>query len=161
MLAKPAPELRATVAGVLGADHHRLHDLWQDLKCGVELCQLDRIHRRLGEFSLGLRRHIDLEDFVLFPLLEEQTDMNGAGATAAMRSEHGEIKASLNQLDKLHLAKDCATIVQTLDGQPMGPAAFFRSHDSKEEAMLYPFMDRVFSRAEKKELLSVVQAFEI
>ncbi|MGH7906126.1 MAG: hemerythrin domain-containing protein [Candidatus Binataceae bacterium] len=164
MLAKPAPEADITVCGVLGADHHRLHDLWQDLRCGIELCQLGRIHRRLAEFSLGLRRNIAIEETVLFPVFEQQTEMNESGPTTAMRSEHRQIEKLLNQLDMLHAAKDCAAILDTfeqvLDCQPTEPSALFRSHDSKEEAVLYPLMDRVFEDEEKKGLLSLVQAFE-
>jgi hypothetical protein len=39
--------------------------------------------------------------------------------------------------------------------------ALFPSRYLKEEAVLYPFMDRVFSHAEERELLSLIQAFEI
>ncbi len=79
---------------------------------------------------------------------------------ARKRSEHREIERVVEQLDKLHLTRDCAVILQTFD-QPVEPMALFRSHYRKEEAVLYPIMDRVFSQAEKTELLSLIQAFEI
>ena len=97
---------------------------------------------------------------MLFPLLEAQTAMDGYGPTAAMRSEHREIKRLVDQLDKLRLTRDCAKILQTFD-QPVEPMALFRSHYLKEEAILYPFMDTVFSHAEETQLLSLIQAFEI
>lgn len=37
MVARPAPEPATTIAGVMGADHHRLHDLWRDFVRGVEI----------------------------------------------------------------------------------------------------------------------------
>jgi len=160
MLSKPAHGAQPTVASVMGADHYRLHELWRELEFAVELCQIDAVHRRLGELSLGLRRYIDLEEAVLFPLLEAQTGMNGDGAIGAMRSEHREIERLVDQLDKLRFTRDCATILQTFD-QPVEPMALFRSHQRKEEAVLYPLMDRVFSHAEETELLSLIQAFEI
>jgi uncharacterized protein (DUF2249 family) len=92
MLAKPAQGAQRTIASVMGADHHRLHELWREFEFAVGLCQIDSVHRRLGELSLGLRRYIDLEEAVLFPLLEAQTGMDGGGPTAAMRSEHREIE---------------------------------------------------------------------
>ena len=79
---------------------------------------------------------------------------------ARKRSEHREIERVVDQLDKLRLTRDCATILQTFD-QPVEPMALFRSHYLKEEAVLYPLMDMVFSHAEERELLSLIQAFEI
>lgn len=160
MLSKPAHRAKPTVASVMGADHHRLHELWREFELAVEFCQIDAVHRRLGELSLGLRRYIDIEEAVLFPLLEAQTGMDGDGPTAVMRSEHREIERVVELLDKLRLTRDCATILQTFD-QPVEPIALFRSHYRKEEAVLYPLMDMVFSHAEETELLSLIQAFEI
>ncbi|MGH7933334.1 MAG: hemerythrin domain-containing protein [Candidatus Binataceae bacterium] len=161
MVAKPAPAAAATVAGVMGADHHRLHELWRDFIRSVELCGIDQLRRRAAEFVLGTRRHIEIEEVMLFPLLEAQTGLFSSGPTAVMRSEHRQIEAVLDRLDELTAARDCATSLQVFDGEPDDPSALFSGHDRKEEATLYPFMDRVFSRSEKNELLSVVPAFEI
>lgn len=160
MLSKPAHGAQPTVATVMGADHHRLHELWREFELAAELCQIDAVHRRLGELSLGLKRYIDIEEAVLFPLLEAQTGMDADGAIGAMRSEHREIERVVDQLDKLRLTRACATILQTFD-QPVEPMALFRNHYRKEEAVLYPLMDMVFSHAEERELLSLIQAFEI
>jgi hypothetical protein len=69
MLAKPASRPPINVATFMSADHSRLRELWAQFEHAVELCQIDRIHRRSAELSLGLRRYIDIEEAVLFPLL--------------------------------------------------------------------------------------------
>ena len=81
MLAKPAQGVQRTVASVMAANHHHLHELWREFEFAVGLCQANSAHRRLGELSLGLRRYIDIEEAVLFPLLEAQTGMDGGGPT--------------------------------------------------------------------------------
>ncbi len=159
MLAKAAKHTQWTVASVMGADHYRLHQLWREFECAVDLCQIDAVHDRLSELSLGLSRYIDIEEAVLFPLIEAQTGMGG-GLTAAMRLEHREIERAIVQLNRLHLKKDCATIVQIFD-KPVEPMAIFRNHYRKEEAVLYPLMDRTFNHAEETELLSLIQAFDM
>jgi uncharacterized protein (DUF2249 family) len=159
-LGKPAQDAQATVAGVMGADHQRLHELWREFELEVGFCQIDNVHRCLGELSLGLRRYIDIEEAVLFPLLEAQTGMDSDGPTAAMRSEHRAIGQVMNQLKKLRSTRDCATILQAFD-QPVEPMAFFRNHCRKEDAVVYPLMERVFNEAEKREVLSLIQVFEI
>lgn len=47
MVAKPAAEPATTVAGVMGADHHRLHDLWRDFVRDVEIRRIDDLSRCL------------------------------------------------------------------------------------------------------------------
>jgi uncharacterized protein (DUF2249 family) len=100
-LAKPALDAPATVAAVMGADHLRLCRLWGQLERAAELCQIARVHRRSAELSLGLRRYVDIEEAVLFPLLEAQSQMSAAYATAPMRAEHGRIERILDELQKL------------------------------------------------------------
>lgn len=162
MAAKSAPELATTIACVMGADHHRLHDLWRDFVRGVEICRIDDLSSRLGEFTLGLYRHIAIEEAMLFPLLEAQTEMKLAGPTSVMRREHRRIEVMLDRLSRLVVAtRQYATILQGFDGEPDEPSALLANHDSEEQAILYPFMDRVFDPVERRELLSAAQAFEI
>ncbi len=160
MLAKPVLDEKPTVATMMSADHRRLNQLWDELETALELCRIESIRRRVAELSLGLLRYIDIEEALLFPLLEAQTGTNGTGPTAAMRSEHRQIEHALAQVDKLRRITDCATILQSFE-QAVEPAQLFESHCRKEEAVLYPVMDMVFNPAENRELLPVVQAFEI
>lgn len=155
----PAPDAPATVVAVMGADHLRLCQLWRQLERAAELCRLDCIHRRSAELSLGLRRYIDIEEAILFPLLEAQTRMS-AGLTRRMRREHLEIKRMLDRLDEIRTTTECAKTLEMFD-QLVEPMTLFQHHYRNEEAALYPFMDIVFDCAEKRELFSLLQAFEI
>ena len=161
MVAKPAPEPATTVAGVMGADPHRPHDLWRDFVRGVEICRIDDLSCCFGEFALGLHRHIAIEEAMLFPLLEAQTEMKFGGPTSAMRREHRRIEAMLDRLNRLGATRQCAAIPQGFDDEPDEPSALLANHDSKEEAILHPFIDRIFDPVERRELLSAVQEFEI
>ncbi len=69
-LAKPSPEAQLMVASVMAAYHLHLHELWREFEFEVGRCQIDTVRRLVRELSLGLRRCIDLEEIVLFPLLE-------------------------------------------------------------------------------------------
>ena len=160
ILAKPALDAPATVAAVMAADHLRLCGLWGQLERAAKLCQIDRVHRRSAELSLGLRRYIDIEEAVLFPLLEAQTQMSAASATRPMRAEHAGIELILEKLQKLRTTTDCTAILETLD-RPVEPMTLFERHCRKEEAALYLLMDIVFDPAEEHALLSLLQEFEI
>lgn len=160
-LAKPSPDARLTVASAMAAYHLHLYELWREFELTVDRCQIDTVHRLVRELSLGLRRYIDLEEFVLFPLLDAQTETDGGGSTAAMRSEHREIERVVDRFAiKLNLARDCATILEEFD-RPVEPMALFQSHYRQEEAILYPIMNKVFGHAEQMEILSLMQSFEL
>jgi len=171
LIVKRSAEPRS-VSGFLGADHHRLTEYWEEFLQAAAACELaydtlfttEKGHRvsavnRLSQFIFGLRRHIRMEEDCFFPLFEDRTRMPaGSGPTAVMRAEHREIEAILNTLEKLLSAGDCATVIQTIEGQAVHPSALLRSHDAKEESVLYPMADRLFTQAEKDALCLRMQA---
>ncbi len=161
MVAKPAPERATSVAGVMGADRHRLDDLWRDFVRGVGTRRFDGLSRCLGELALGLHRHIAIEEAMLFPLLEAQNQMKLVGPTIAMRKEHRRIEAMLDRLSRLVATPQRAAILQGFGDELDEPSALLANHHSKEEALLYPLIDRIFDPVERRELLSAVQEFEI
>jgi uncharacterized protein (DUF2249 family) len=158
-LAKPAPH-KSTVAAVMGADHLRLYRLWGELERAAQLCQIDRVHRRSAELSLGLWRYIDIEEAVLFPLLEAQTQMSVASTTQRMRKDHNEIGRMVDQLDRLRTATDCPTSLEMLD-RPVQAMNLFQQHCRREEATLYSLMGTIINPAEERELISLLQQFEV
>jgi regulator of cell morphogenesis and NO signaling len=170
LIAKHAPEPRS-ISGFLGIDHSRLTGYWNEFLAAVKACAMshealfttEKDHRiavvdRLSQFILGLRRHIRMEETFLFPLFEERSRIPiGSGPTAVMRAEHQELEATLRTLEKLQEAGSCATVIQTIEGQAVHPSVLFRSHDSKEESVLYPMADRIFTQPEKDELCLKMQ----
>ncbi len=147
-----------TIADFLEADHRRLREVWNDCRHGVHVCDLTRIRARSAEFALGLRRHIRMEEQILFPALEQRTGMQGMGPTAVMRMEHREIENVLEWLSVIGEAENCATIKQTAEGRLDSASALFENHDFKEEKILYPMADRMLKSDEVGQLLLKMQA---
>lgn len=101
------------------------------------------------EFTRGLRRHIGLEEELLFPEFERLTGMTPqAGPTAVMRHEHRQIEGFLRTLER--------TI-----GVSSGEAEQAREslqrvlvhHNAKEEQVFYPTTDRLLGDAERRALV--------
>jgi uncharacterized protein (DUF2249 family) len=160
MLAKPALGVRPTVSTMMSADHEHLNQLWDELGTAVELSHIGSIHRCVDELSLGSRRYIDIEEALLFPLLEAQTAVKGKASTAAMRSEHRQIERALDQFDKLRRITNYTEVLHSYE-QDIQMAELFETHCRREEGILYPIMDIAFNPAEKSALLPVIQAFEL
>jgi uncharacterized protein (DUF2249 family) len=160
MLAKPALSVKPTVSTMMSAHHGHLNQLWEELETAVELHHIGCIHRCVDELTLRARRYIDIEEALLFPLLEAQTAVKGKASTAAMRSEHRRIERALDQFDKLRHLTDYAEVLQSYE-QDIRMAELFETHCRKEERILYPIIEIAFNPEEKSELLPVIQAFEI
>lgn len=133
-----------SVAEYLSADHDRLDGLLAAVCRHVETRQFEEAHATLAEFASGLSRHIRIEEEILFPIFEMRT-CRGGGPTLVMRSEHREILAAvsgmrdgLERLDVDTFGEGLALLRQLL------PA-----HNAKEELVLYPAIESVFSDAER------------
>jgi uncharacterized protein (DUF2249 family) len=160
ILAKPALDAPATVATAMAADHMRLQQLWARFEHAAGLCRINSVHRYTAELALGLRRYIDIEEAVLFPLLEAQTQTSIAVITERMRKEHRSIRDIADQFDNLRLVIDCAVIRQAFD-HSVEPSALLEQHCRREEATLYSLMSTIMNPAEERELMSLFQEFEI
>lgn len=152
---QPPPELLSSVMDYLAWDHDRLDALCQrafEARGRGALQEADGIFH---EFTRGLRRHIGLEEELLFPEFERLTGMTPhAGPTAVMRDEHRQIEGFLLTLER--------TI-----GVPGGEAerardslhAVLLEHNVKEEEVLYPTTDRLLPDAERRALVERLRAY--
>jgi regulator of cell morphogenesis and NO signaling len=127
-------------------DHQRLDDLFHEFQ---ELKAADRrkAGELFGQFKAGLERHIVWEEEILFPAFEEKFHHFQNGPTAVMRLEHQEIRRHLESIaDKLGREDfDTEEDECKLD-------AVLCAHNHKEEGILYPLMDHVFSAQERSEM---------
>lgn len=148
-----------TVTDFLQTDHRRLDGLWEEYQRGLRSGNLAEAQTRFAEFALGLRRHIRMEENVLFPAFEERSGMRGMGPTAVMRSEHREIQALLEGImGALAGAGDSAAAPRAVQEQAEALYALLQSHDDKEESVLYPMSDRMLGERERDDLVREMQA---
>jgi hemerythrin-like domain-containing protein len=144
----------ASVTEYLSWDHDRLDGLLEDAAKLAASGQFGDARRRFAELDDGLRRHIRLEEDVLFPVFERRGRM-GSGPVHVMLMEHRAIEATMTRM-KAALAEDAA-----------GPFAEAREdllavlgpHNEKEERILYPTTDDSLSSDELGALVRQLQAF--
>ncbi|MDO8427130.1 MAG: hemerythrin domain-containing protein, partial [Deltaproteobacteria bacterium] len=105
------------------------------------------------EFSVGLRRHIRVEEEILFPVFEEKTGMTESGPTFVMRMEHTEIK---ELLDKIISATDAKNESQATNSS-RDIFNILSDHNMKEEHILYPESDSFLTEAERAKVIKKAQ----
>ena len=143
------------VSDALGWDHDRLARIEVSAFVSRAAGDGDTARKRYETFSSGLRRHIAVEEELLFPLFEERAGLFPAsGPTEVMRTEHTEILRLLGEI--LRTIGDPAKLPD------QARAAFheiLEEHHRKEEDMLYPALDQVLTSEEGDALVSKIQVF--
>ena len=131
----------------MGRDHKRLDGIFNEFR-RLKDRDLNKAGNLFSDFKTGLERHIVWEEEILFPAFEDRTGMYSSGPTAVMRMEHRQIKEFLEEIQgriqkqDLHTGEFEEALIRILS-----------QHDQKEEAVLYPWIDRSLSDGEREEIL--------
>lgn len=144
-----SPHRFDTVSRYLAWDHDRLDGLLVEVTQRVESGHLAQAKSLFRTFDEGLRRHIHIEEDILFPLFESRTGARGRGPTNAMRAEHRVIEGELNRMrEALDIgdAAEYANGLATLHGM-------LGAHNLKEESVLYPTTDDLLDATERLDLV--------
>jgi iron-sulfur cluster repair protein YtfE (RIC family) len=114
------------------------------------------LQREGGEFLRRLRRHIDMEENVLFPAFEQRTGMVAAGPSRQMRIEHEMMQPILADMQQAVAAQDGAGFERAARSL----LEILQPHNVKEERMMYPMLDEA-TGADAKGLLEDVKAMAV
>jgi hemerythrin-like domain-containing protein len=151
---EPTPSASDGAAAYLEWDHRRLDAIFSDAMRNVRDGQWREARSVFGLFDKGLRRHIDVEEQLLFPLFEVRTGLTEHGPTFVMRQEHREILGWLSQIgaalegeDPERAQRGAAAVLEVLG-----------AHNRKEEGILYPMCDAAMSDGEREALVARMQA---
>jgi hemerythrin-like domain-containing protein len=118
-------------------DHRRCDSLWVEVETVSEKGSSEDIAAIWRRFEYAMRRHLDMEEKVLFPSFETQTGMT-EGPTSVMRGEHDQMRGVLDQMKESVDADDREELLDLGDTLML----LIQQHNQKEEHMLYPMCDR-------------------
>jgi regulator of cell morphogenesis and NO signaling len=144
----------ATVPSVqtsFAADHDRLDELFIQFQKTKRL-DCAKARELFKEFKFGLQRHIVWEESILFPLFEKKTGMYQTGPTEVMRQEHRRIGELLEAIHKKVQQKD-----PNSDVEEQALLDALSNHNQKEEAVLYPTLDRLTNDEERTEAFTAME----
>ncbi len=143
-----------TITEYLQTDHRRLDAIMGRFQDAHKSGRWEDAARDFREFNLGLRRHIQIEEEILFPAFEEKTGMHDAGPTFVMRMEHTEIRGLLDRILSATDAKDSSQV----NDATQAILNILGDHNMKEEHILYPESDGIFSDFERVQVIKKAQA---
>jgi len=114
------------------ADHRACDQLWAAVEAAVDRDDHAAARAAFATFDAAVRRHLDMEEQVLFPELERVTGMT-VGPIQVMRAEHAQMRGLLDQMARA-ADRDPAGLVDHGDTLLM----LTQQHNMKEEGILYP-----------------------
>ena len=143
-----------SVSSYLMWDHDRLDAVLYEVLALVSEGTFERARERYAEFIAGMRRHIDLEEKILFPEFEQRSGIK-AGPTDLARRDHEIIREALSDMD---------TAIAAGSPKPFFLArkkflSVLPSHHAKEEQLLYPVIDESMPEEERLNLVARLQAY--
>jgi hemerythrin-like domain-containing protein len=134
-------EISSGLAAYFEQDHRDCDARWADVEELLDTQDIDAARPAWVKFDAGMRRHIAMEEEVLFPALESAARMGGSGPTAVMRMEHQQMRGLL---DQIAASIESDNSEQALDiGDTL--LMLIQQHNIKEEGMLYPMAENVLA----------------
>ncbi|MCG3189812.1 MAG: hypothetical protein LKCHEGNO_02312 [Burkholderiaceae bacterium] len=137
-------------------DHVLIDGYAERAATAAETAAWSDLEREAGEFLRRLRRHIEMEEVVLFPAFEERTGMVQAGPSVQMRMEHEQMQPILEQMQTAVAAHDGAGYRQASHAL----LEILVPHNQKEEQMMYPMLDQAVGD-DASALLTQVRAMAV
>jgi len=148
----------ASAKGYLQADHERLDGLMRRCRELVAASDMTTSAETFADFRHGLLRHINIEEWLLFPALESSPDLRPHhGPTAQMRHEHQEIVRLLVLIqDTFAVRRFDPGTFERLSSQL---ADLLRQHNEREERVVYAMTDSLVSGEQLKLLIQQMRSF--
>lgn len=134
-------DIESGLAAFFEQDHRDCDARWVDVEELLDTQDVDAARPAWRKFDAGLRRHIAMEEEVMFPALESAASMGGGGPTAVMRIEHQQMIGLLDQIDAAVESGDAEQALDIGDTLLM----LIQQHTIKEEGTLYPMAENLLA----------------
>ncbi|ROR29529.1 hemerythrin domain-containing protein [Inmirania thermothiophila] len=125
------------ISSFMTRDHRDCDELFAAAENAVHEGDWEAARERFAAFADALRRHLDMEEQVLFPEIEERTGMVG-GPTQVMRIEHQQMRDVIAAMEQAVADEDADEYL----GQAETLMILMQQHNMKEEQILYPMSDQ-------------------
>ena len=132
-------DIKAGLAEFFAQDHRDCDARWADVEELLDAEDIDSARVTWQKYESNLRRHIRMEEEVVFPAFDEKSGMSGGGPTMVMRMEHQQMLGLLDQIGDAFEAGNSGEAMDIGDTLLM----LIQQHNAKEEGMLYPMAENI------------------
>jgi hemerythrin-like domain-containing protein len=132
-------DINSSLAEYFTQDHRDCDARWADVEELLDKTDAEASREVWKKFDDSMRRHLAMEEDVLFPAFDARSGMGGGGPTAMMRMEHQQMRGLLDQIDLAIQSGDAEEALDLGDTLLM----LIQQHNVKEEGMLYPMATNI------------------
>ncbi len=149
-----------TLAELFEEDHRRLDEIAAEMR---RTAREDPVRAVVLASLLvtGMRRHVRIEETVVFPVHASRTGY--AATTARMRAEHVAVLRYVDRIERdaeaLRVATERESIVARLLESEAGLAAVNEAHTASEEKSLFPLIDHTTPPDVRQRLIRTIVTF--
>ena len=136
--------------------HRGCEGSWAEVEAAADAGDDEAVRARWQDFERGFRRHMAMEETLLFPAVEAATGMRDSGPTHVMRTEHEQMRAVLDQMAAAMERGDREELLDQGDTLHI----LIQQHNVKEEGVLYPLAERTLD-PQWPELREKLDRFEL
>jgi len=148
------PDAIPSLSELFTGDHRGCDAQWAEVESAADGGSPEDTEAGWSRFEQALRRHLAIEEEILFPAFEQVTGMTDGGPTFVMRAEHAQMRGLLDQMGQALGAGDHDKLLDLGDTLLL----LIAQHNQKEERMLYPMAERALG-AQWTELAQRIDAF--
>ena len=134
-------DIESGLAAFFTQDHSDCDSRWADVEELLDAVDIEAARPAWQKFNASTRRHLEMEEEVLFPAFDARSGMGGSGPTAVMRMEHQQMRGLLDQIGEAMDANDAQQALDIGDTLLM----LIQQHNVKEENMLYPMAQNMLA----------------
>lgn len=120
-----------TIGKAFAQDHRRLEAELAGAFGSIEAADWRAASSGFARFRQGIERHIEIEEQVLFPAVENGVE---TPLTAILRKGHRDLKVFFDEVEDAIHERDQGEALRNISAM----RALLELHDKKEEAELYP-----------------------
>jgi iron-sulfur cluster repair protein YtfE (RIC family) len=122
-------------------NHRSCDDLWAHVETAVDKGIEAEIISATVQFVAETKRHLQIEEELLFPMLGQATGMGSSGPVGVMLAEHEQMKRLLNLMEEMGHKGDGELVLDLGDTLLL----LTQQHNMKEEQILYPMSEEALS----------------
>jgi hemerythrin-like domain-containing protein len=148
-------DLHGGLAFFFEQDHRDCDARWADVEELLDAGDIELAQAAWQKYDASMRRHLAMEDKVLFPAFEARSDATTASPVAALKLEHEQMEGLLDLIAEAIEAVDAEQAMDLGDTLLM----LVQQHNAREEDMLYPEAEKLLA-GEWDELSDALAEYE-
>lgn len=134
-------DLETGLTGFFEQDHRDCDARWADVEELLDTADIESARVAWQKYDSSMRRHIAMEEEVVFPAFVAKSGIADGGPIAVMKAEHLEMIGLLEQIDAAMQAGDAQLAMDIGDNLLM----LVQQHNAREEDIFYPMAKDVLA----------------